>query len=280
MLGVGVFYIKTEVTVARDTVAIKSLITVGYSTIVYNSFHKKTEAEATPESRVLKCLENLDDGQDPPKKVDCDIEWIKSLLRSDKKDDTLLHLHGSGLKSLHCWQRQIALQYNWLLCSDKKDDTFLRFHGSGFKSLHCWQRQIELQYNSLLCSDKKDDTLLHLHGSGLKSFHCWQRQIALQYNSLSRCGGNGSYVNALRCYVVRTLPILFRVFFSSARNMLGEYQDCDMAASSKSVFPYRFTSKLALASKNNLGSSHPFSPKYGVRMIGILNLKCIFQNGF
>ena len=97
--------------------------------------------------------------------------------------------------------------------------------------------------------------------------------MTLQHNSLLRCRGNSSYVNALRCYVVSTLPVLLRAFFSSARKMLGEYQDCDMAASPKSAFPYRFTSKLVLASKNNVGSSHPFSRKYGVRMIGYPKLK-------
>jgi len=52
--GGGGFCIRAEVTVAGDTVAIKSLITVRYSTMVYKYFHKKTEAEPTSEVPCFK----------------------------------------------------------------------------------------------------------------------------------------------------------------------------------------------------------------------------------
>jgi len=52
--GGGGFCIRAEIYLAGGTVAIKSLITVRYSTMVYKYFHKKTEAEPTSEVPCFK----------------------------------------------------------------------------------------------------------------------------------------------------------------------------------------------------------------------------------
>jgi hypothetical protein len=68
--GGGVLWLKTEVTVAGDTVAIKSLISIGCLTKLCNCVTRRREQSRLPKHRVLRWFKNFRrwTGSPPPKR--------------------------------------------------------------------------------------------------------------------------------------------------------------------------------------------------------------------